>query len=102
MPLTEQRYADPARWRVATTVGRGASLGAGAVIGPGVRIGEFAMVGAGAVVTHDVQPHRLVVGNPARPIGWVCACGRRLDSGLACSSCGAAYRPNEQGGLVPG
>jgi acetyltransferase-like isoleucine patch superfamily enzyme len=101
MPRVQRRYADPAHWRVATLVGQGASLGAGAVIGPGVRIGAFAMVGAGAVVTRDVPAYRLVVGNPARPIGWVCACGRRLDPELACSSCGAAYRLGEQETLVP-
>ena len=83
-------------WRVATVVDRGASLGAGAVIGPGVRIGEFAMVGAGAVVTRDVPAYRLVVGNPARPIGWVCACGGRLCTTLACRSCGTIYRLSDQ------
>jgi len=101
MPLVQRRYADPAQWRVATVVGQGASLGAGAVIGPGVRIGEFAMVGAGAVVTRDVPPYRLVVGNPARPIGWVCACGGRLGPELACPSCGATYRLSDHEALVP-
>jgi dTDP-4-amino-4,6-dideoxygalactose transaminase/acetyltransferase-like isoleucine patch superfamily enzyme len=54
---------------------RGASLGANATIVCGVEIGEGAMVGAGAVVTASVRPHELVVGNPARHHGWVCACG---------------------------
>jgi UDP-2-acetamido-3-amino-2,3-dideoxy-glucuronate N-acetyltransferase len=46
------------------------------VIVPGLEIGRHAMVGAGAVVTHDVPAHALVVGNPARQIGWICVCGR--------------------------
>lgn len=61
-----------------TTIARGASLGAGAVILPGVTVGEYAMVGAGAVVTRDVPPFTLVTGNPARPRGLVCVCGRSL------------------------
>ncbi len=54
-----------------TVVCRGASLGAGAVILPGLRIGEWAMVGAGAVVTRDVPSNAIVVGNPARIVGYV-------------------------------
>ncbi len=66
-------------WEVSKTlVQYGASIGAGAVILPGVTVGRFAMVGAGAVVTHDVVAHGLVIGNPARQIGYVCDCGRRL------------------------
>ena len=73
----------------------GASIGAGAVIVAGCDIGPFAMVGAGAVVTHPVPGHALVAGNPARRIGWVCACGARLDEGaggrFACPSCEREY-----------
>ncbi len=58
-----------------TNVRRGASIGASAVIVPGVEIGRYSMIGAGAVVTHDVAAHALVVGNPARRIAWVCVCG---------------------------
>jgi UDP-2-acetamido-3-amino-2,3-dideoxy-glucuronate N-acetyltransferase len=57
---------------------RGCSIGAGAVVVAGHSVGRFATVGAGAVVTRDVPDHALVAGNPARRIGWVCACGRRL------------------------
>jgi acetyltransferase-like isoleucine patch superfamily enzyme len=60
-------------------IGQGAAVGAGSVLLPGVRIGRWAMVGAGAVVRHDVPPHALVVGNPARVVGRVCACGTRLE-----------------------
>ena len=66
----------------------GASLGAGAIVLPGVRIGRFALIGAGAVVTRDVPPHALVVGNPARRVGWVCRCGTTLVTDLACRVCG--------------
>jgi acetyltransferase-like isoleucine patch superfamily enzyme len=56
----------------------GCSIGAGAVVVAGVDVGRFAMVGAGGVVTRSVPNHALVAGNPARRIGWVCACGERL------------------------
>lgn len=79
---------------IPTHVERGASIGANSTIIAGVRIGEWAMVGAGAVVTHDVPPHALVVGSPARIIGHVCYCGERLnvdESGEIgmCTKCGA-------------
>jgi len=61
-------------------VKRGASLGAGSLVLPDVTIGEFALVGAGAVVTRSVPDHGLVVGNPARLVGYVCRCGRPLTS----------------------
>ncbi len=83
-------------WQVGPiTVRYGASVGAGAILLPGVSIGRFAMVGAGAVVTHDVPDHALVVGQPARLAGYVCRCGRRLepatDRGLWCSICQQRY-----------
>ena len=56
----------------------GASVGAGAVVLPGVLVGRFAMIGAGAVVTGDVPDHGLMQGNPARLVGFVCKCGKRL------------------------
>ena len=61
-------------------VKRGTALGANATILPKVVIGEWAIVGAGSVVTKDVPAHGLVVGNPARLIGFVCACGGRLQA----------------------
>ncbi len=69
-------------WEVSpTTVGYGSSIGANSTILPGVRIGRFAMIGAGSVVTKDVPEHGLVYGSPARLIGHVCACGRRVEPG---------------------
>jgi UDP-2-acetamido-3-amino-2,3-dideoxy-glucuronate N-acetyltransferase len=70
------RAANPDWELVPTTVRRGASIGANATVVCGREIGEYATVGAGAVVSRAVEAHELVVGNPARRAGWVCACGR--------------------------
>lgn len=76
---TSGELAKAGDWTVGTVVLRhGSSIGAGAVVVAGVEIGTYAMVGAGAVVTRDVGSHALVVGSPARRLGWVCACGVRL------------------------
>jgi UDP-2-acetamido-3-amino-2,3-dideoxy-glucuronate N-acetyltransferase len=61
-----------------TLVKKGASIGANATIVCGNEIGEFALIGAGAVVTKKIKPHALVVGNPAKQIGWVGEYGHRL------------------------
>jgi acetyltransferase-like isoleucine patch superfamily enzyme len=61
-----------------TLIRKGASIGAGAILVAPVVIGEYATVGAGAVVIRDVAPHTLVVGNPARAVGHVCLCGRKI------------------------
>ena len=74
-----------------TNVKKGASIGANATIVCGITIGEYAMVGAGAVVTKDVPPHGLVVGNPAKLIGFVCECGEKLDENFRCPVCGKEY-----------
>ena len=117
--LTNDRYpraitatGDLARaddWQVSPIVLRhGCSIGAGAVVVAGVDVGAFATVGAGAIVTKTVSAHALVAGNPARRLGWVCACGLRLlddgggpapgtpelyrhDPDLHCPSCGRRY-----------
>jgi UDP-2-acetamido-3-amino-2,3-dideoxy-glucuronate N-acetyltransferase len=60
---------------MATVVDIGASVGANATIVCGVTLGEHCLVAAGAVVARSVEPHQLVLGNPARPSGWVCRCG---------------------------
>lgn len=74
-----------------TRIGRGATLGANCTIVCGHNVGAFAMVGAGAVVTKDVPAHALVVGNPARQIGWVSESGERLGEDLKCPRDGSRY-----------
>jgi acetyltransferase-like isoleucine patch superfamily enzyme len=81
-------------WQLSQTwVRRGASVGANATIVCGHELGEHCLVAAGAVVTRDVQPHQLVLGNPARPAGWVCRCGRVVSreaerpQSLRCETC---------------
>jgi len=75
-------------WEVSPILVRmGASLGANSTILPGVTVGRFAMVGSGAVVTRDVPDYAVVVGNPARRMGWVCECGEKLDAANRCSRC---------------
>lgn len=63
---------------IETRIHKGASIGANATIVCGISIGQYALIGAGAVVTKDVLPFSLVVGNPARHIGWVSTYGHRL------------------------
>jgi UDP-2-acetamido-3-amino-2,3-dideoxy-glucuronate N-acetyltransferase len=79
---------------VSTLVKFGASIGANATILPGITIGRWAMVGADALVTRDVPDHALVVGTPARHVGWVCRDGRTLHrngQAWACPHCGSTY-----------
>jgi UDP-2-acetamido-3-amino-2,3-dideoxy-glucuronate N-acetyltransferase len=79
-----------------TIVKRGASIGANATIVCGHDIGEFAFIGAGAVVTKTVAPYSLMVGNPARQLGWMSEFGQRLEfnnEGIAiCSESGDSYK----------
>lgn len=75
---------------VPTLVQRGATIGANATIVCGTTVGAHAFVAAGAVVTRDIPAHALVMGNPAKQVGWVCLCGRRLDELLSCE-CGHKF-----------
>ncbi len=77
---------------VSTLIRRGASIGANSTVICGVTIGEYAMVGAGSVVSRDVPPFALVLGNPAEVRNWICYCGRRLAKVLKESETGTIYR----------
>jgi len=84
-----------------TLVRRGATIGANATVVCGVTLGRYAFVGAGAVVTRDVKDYALVVGNPARQVGWMCSCGERLavaGGAAVCARCGTRYA--ERGGML--
>ena len=78
-----------------TLVKQGASIGANSTIVCGNTLGRYSFIGAGAVVTRDVPSYALVVGNPAKRIGWMCACGERLPQDLTCQTCETRYRENE-------
>jgi acetyltransferase-like isoleucine patch superfamily enzyme len=91
-------------WEVGPTLLRyGCSVGAGAIILPNVIVGRFALVGAGAVVARSVPDHGLVVGNPARLIGFVCACGGRLRfDGHSVDQVMVQHKPNRIEVAIPG
>ncbi len=84
---------------VETHVRKGATIGANATIVCGIEIGTFAFIGAGAVVTKDVAPYALLIGNPARHVGWMSRYGHRLEfdsSGVAkCPESGEKYELQE-------
>ena len=75
-----------------TLVKRGATLGANCTLVCGVTIGEYSFVGAGAVITKDVKPYALMVGVPAKQIGWMSAFGEQLD--LPINGCGSVACPH--------
>ena len=87
----------PDDWEIVPTrVRRGAAIGANATIVCGVTLGPYCMVGAGSTVTHDVPPHALVVGSPARVVSYICRRGHRMEpdnpldyeSSYRCIQCG--------------
>lgn len=97
----EGELKSPADWTVGhTLVKYGASIGAQSVIVTGVTIGRFALVGSGSVVTRDVPDFALMVGNPARQIGYVCKCANRLTpdesstTEFTCPKCARKYLLN--------
>ncbi|HKG32183.1 MAG TPA: acyltransferase [Gemmatimonadales bacterium] len=81
-----------------TLVRRGASIGANATILCGITLGEYSFIGAGAVVRSDVPPFAIMVGVPARRVGWMCRCGVRLqfrEGRASCAACGTNYRESD-------
>ncbi len=89
-----------------TLVRQGATLGANCTIVCGVTIGRYAFIGAGAVVTRDVPAFGLVVGNPARLVGWMCLCGHRIDfrdagERGACVECQRTYLKRGDDTVIP-
>lgn len=107
--LTGLETSAPTEDTLLTRVRRGTTIGANATIGPGLTLGEFSMIGMGSVVTRDVPAHALVIGNPARQVGWVCQCGHPVDRfepgaprptterRVTCSHCERAYRLGPDG-----
>lgn len=98
--LSALRSSAPDEETLPTIVREGATIGAGCVIGCGFEIGRFAMAGMGSVITRRVPSYHLVVGNPARSIGYVCRCGHPFHrfSGpppdldhARCTKCGIDY-----------
>jgi acetyltransferase-like isoleucine patch superfamily enzyme len=95
------RSSEPDEETLSTLVREGATIGAQSTIGCGLSIGRFAMIGMGSVVTHGVEDFHLVAGNPARPLGAVCACGHVIARAgdmekstpqiKLCTACGARY-----------
>jgi UDP-2-acetamido-3-amino-2,3-dideoxy-glucuronate N-acetyltransferase len=99
--LTPRSHVSRKDEYAATLVKRGTSIGANATIVCGATIGEFAFIGAGAVVTGDVPAYGLMVGVPARRVGWMCQCGEQLalaGSSAICDRCGSRYE--EKGGRL--
>jgi UDP-2-acetamido-3-amino-2,3-dideoxy-glucuronate N-acetyltransferase len=82
-----------------TSVGRGASIGANATIVCGHSLGEYCFIGAGSVVTKDVPAFALMVGNPARRLGWMSRSGERLGADMVCPRDGERYSLDSSGCL---
>jgi len=83
-----------------TLVRRGSTIGANATIVCGITLGEYSFIGAGAVVTSDVPAFGLMLGVPARRVGWMCRCGDRLPLGetaTVCGACGTTYEERDGG-----
>ena len=93
-PRAEIRKMDQVR---PTLVKKGATIGANATVVCGANLGRYCFIGAGAVVNKSVPDHALVVGNPAKQIGWACKCGERLTEDLECLACEKQYKKGSNG-----
>jgi len=93
-PRAEIRKMDQVR---PTLVKKGATIGANATVVCGVTLGQYCFIGAGALVNKNIPDYALVVGNPAKQIGWACECGERLADDLECISCGKRFEEKQEG-----
>jgi len=93
-PRAEIRKMDQLR---TTLVKKGTTIGANATIVCGVTLGRYSFIGAGAVVNKNVPDHALLVGNPAKQVGWMCECGERLSADLHCTECEKKYQKKNEG-----
>jgi UDP-2-acetamido-3-amino-2,3-dideoxy-glucuronate N-acetyltransferase len=93
----KKEYPEYGKWKP-TLVKEGTTIGANATIVCGVSLGKHSFIGAGAVVIKDVSDYGLVVGNPAKRIGWMCECGNRIkfkDTKGVCETCKREYLKEE-------
>lgn len=93
----KRKYPEYGKW-LPTLIKEGAAMGANATVICGIVVGRWAMIGAGAVVTEDVPDYAIVVGNPARIIGWICECGNKIEfaRGKAiCRMCKKKYQKKD-------
>jgi UDP-2-acetamido-3-amino-2,3-dideoxy-glucuronate N-acetyltransferase len=107
--LTSLRSSAPDEETLPTLVREGATIGAGSIVGCDLEIGRFAMTGMGSVVTKSVPDFHLLIGNPARPIGYLCRCGKPFHrfagapptlGETECSHCGLQYRAESGGRII--
>ena len=95
--LTPRAHVERKDQYASTPVGRGVTVGANATVVCGHSLGDYALIGAGSVVTKDVPPHAVMVGNPARRIAWACRCGEVVPDDGICTRCGDEYELTAQG-----
>lgn len=103
LALAAPRYADKDTWLLPTRIGTGATLGAGVTVSCGITVGAWSFSAAGAALLQSVPDFALMIGNPARQIGYVCACAENLslqDGQATCKACGRSYAL-QQGRLQP-
>ena len=93
-PRAEIRKMDQVR---PTLVKKGATIGANATVVCGVTLGRYCFIGAGSLVNKNIPDFALVVGNPAKQIGWACKCGERLTENLECIACGNRFEKKLEG-----
>ena len=80
--------SDGSDWKIEKiTIHKGAAIGANSTLLPGITIGKWAMIAAGSIVTKDVPDYALMVGTPAKCVGYVCPCGRRVNEEKMCTHC---------------